>query len=622
MSDKKKHRKPQAKIVAEEQTLFERGAVWLVLMAAVLVYANTFTAGFTLDDVPIIEENRIVESLANIPRIFTTNYWGETDRFQDKSLYRPLTVSTYALNYAAHGLKPAGYHVANVLLHALVSGLLFVLIRNLLGNLHVAFAAGLLFAIHPIHTEAVSGIVGRAEIMALLGILICCLGYERAFAPNRLGGSKEQNTWMAVSLSGFLFGMFSKETGVVAPAFIILMELFFPERRRLFRWNRKAILLFVLFAAAFALFMIMRENAVKTVNINVGFVGVPVAERWWTAFRVILEYIGLLIAPITLSADYWVTDVPISRAPWEPGVAISLVVIALSVVATMKMRMKNPALAMGIGLFLIALFPVSNIPFAIGVMKAERILYTPSVGFVIALAALFPLLWSHTKTKQLGWVILWVVIIALSLRTWNRNYDWKSNTTLAEATLKTSPHSFVFNSIMANEYRKVKDNQSAERYLMAALAQRPGDASTCFNLGNIELDENRYDKAIDYYNQALRSKPNDTPTMNNLGMAYYRSNRLLEAADIFFKLKNLRPNDPAPYFNLVSVYVKMGDGALAIPLAEQSVRLFPSNAGSYWNLGAVYQMVGRQKEADEAFERARSLDSRIAETLDVKGRLD
>src|SRR5215510_8750608 len=136
--------------------LIEGGTVFLIAIAS---YANTMHADFTLDDVPIVKENELIRS--------TANYWGEKANFNDKSLYRPLTIASYAFNYAIHGLSPTGYHVVNIVLHACVCLLLYGLVLTLFGEPLLALISGILFAVHPIHTEVVAGIVGRAEIMAL-----------------------------------------------------------------------------------------------------------------------------------------------------------------------------------------------------------------------------------------------------------------------------------------------------------------------------------------------------------------------------------------------------------------------------------------------------------------------
>ena len=599
--------------------LFGGKAVWLVVLAAAAVYANALTAGFTLDDVPIVQENPLVTSLGNLGTIFRTNYWGESSQFPDKSLYRPLTITSYALNYAAHGLNPMGYHLVNVVLHVLVAVLFFLYIKDLFRREKLAFAAAIFFAVHPIHTEAVSGVVGRAEILALLGTLLCLWGYERAREASQAGMFIAVRWWMAISVLGLAIGSFSKEIGILAPAMIIVTETMLPEKRWLFSRNRRAIFLFFMYTVVIAMFFMMRADAVQTTNMNIGFLELSKQDRIWTALTSCVQYVWLLIVPLKLSAEYWVHDIHVAHSPVEPGVLAAFALLAGTTVFIARFRYRYPIPAWGSAFFLITLFPVSNIPFPIGVMMAERILYTPSVGFVVLLGGLFGLWWMKSKDQRTVWAVFWVVVILFGARTWFRNYDWQTNYALATVTLQTSPNSPVFNSIMADWYRDQNKNDTARAYLLKVIQEQRDNASALFNLGNIDLDEQRFDRAIEYFRKSIGHDPNNVATLNNLGMAYLKSQRFDGAVQTFRRVRDLRPNEAGGYLNLVSAYVQMGNAAAALPLAEETVRRFPRHAGAYWNLGAVYQMSGRKQEADAAFARAALIDPSVRTTQDTKG---
>jgi len=593
-----------------------------VAVAAVAAYVNTLGADFTLDDVPIVVENGLITDLGNIPVFFTTNYWGDSVRFTDKSLYRPLVIASYALNYAVHGLHPRGYHVVNVLLHAVACVLLFFLIRALFEDHRLAAVAALAFAVHPVHTEVVAGIVGRAEIMALVGTLTCCLGYCLALrVPGpRNGGSRW--AWLSLSILGYGFGMFSKEIGVVAPVLILLWEVLLPARRRLLRGNLRAVLAFAAFVGVACAYLALRDAATRGMAANLGFIHVAPIDRVWTALRVCLEYVGLLVAPIRLSADYWITQVPIARAPWEPGVAAAIVVLlAMSALCVWSWR-RVPAVAWGTLGFLAILFPVSNLPFAIGVMKAERLLYSPSAAFLVAVAALWTALSRRQKSAPLAWALFAVAGALLLVRTWVRNEDWRDNHALAVATLRTSPESPIFNTVMANWLRARGQNAEARTYMLQALKARPDDAENLYNLGNIELDEKHHEAAIGYYQDALERKPEFLSAINNLGRSLMDTNRLQEAAETFNRARKLRPADPAAYVNLSAVYIRLEDLASAERLIDEALRRFPNVAALHWNAFRIYQKLGRTGESKAAFQRAKELDPKIVETPDTRVRLD
>lgn len=581
----------------------------LVGLAGVLPYLNTFNADFTLDDFSIVKENELITSPANLPDIFTTNYWGLSEKYPDKSLYRPLTITSYAVNYTFDGTRPAGYHVVNVLLHACVGMVLFALVLNLIEDKRVAFIAGLLFAVHPIHTEAVAGIVGRAEILALLGTLITCWAYERGTRPD---ARHRAWPWIALSAVAYLAGMLSKEVGVLAPAVILLWEAFLPHKRRLFAGQIKPIVAFISYVVVFAIWFALRQNAILSRNISAGFADVSSLERIWTALRVGLEYVGLLIAPITLSADYWQQAVPIARHPWAPGVIAAGVVLLATCVFIILGRKRWAGMCWGLTVFAALLFPVSNIPFAIGVMKAERILYSPSAGFIIAIAAMLPTFWDMRRTaRRATWIVVLVIACLLAGRTWVRNSDWRDNPTLAKATLRTAPDSPVFNTILGQWYRERKRNAEARIHYTRAVQGNPRDASVMYNLGNIELDEHHFERAATHYRHALKLQPDYASALSNLGRAMMELNRPQETIEVYERLRTLRPNDPLPYVNLMSLHFKLKNPGAMLTVAEAAVTHFPNEPAILFNAAVAYNLNSQPEKAEQLREKARQLDPSI-----------
>ena len=152
---------------AAPQPQWFRHIWWAVPLLAILVYLPAFNADFTLDDVLIVEENTYVKSLDKIPDIWTSHYWAGKLDASDDGLYRPLTLTTYTLQYAMFGEKPFAFHLINILLHAAVCLVLMKFVQLLFKEAWLVAMAGMLFAIHPLHAEAVAGIVGRAELLAV-----------------------------------------------------------------------------------------------------------------------------------------------------------------------------------------------------------------------------------------------------------------------------------------------------------------------------------------------------------------------------------------------------------------------------------------------------------------------
>ncbi|MFY9557948.1 MAG: tetratricopeptide repeat protein [Blastocatellia bacterium] len=634
---KKKRRKPVATKPATPQVpdstrsspLLSTGRLAVLLaVLAVVPYVNAFSNDFALDDIPIIVENTLIRDLRNVGALFTTNYWGEGDTARDRGLYRPLTVFTYAIDYAFWGLKPIGYHLVNLVLHAAVTLLLFVIAMNILRSAMAAFIAAAIFAVHPVHTEAVTGIVGRAEVLAALLFMLAFLFGQRYGVPRLRTIYKpldlKSPTMSACIIAAlfYFFGLLSKETAVALPAIILVHDLTAKDRADIQdKKNRSKTSMpalttvrYVGFGIALLVYLAMRNSVVVKRNIWSGFVGVPVDERVLTASRVLMEYLALLIYPRTLIADYWKPDVPIARSAAEPLVLLSLLLwVLLGVVAVWSWR-RARSVFFCLTWFFITIFPVSNILLAIGVGKAERILYLPSAGFCLVIGALFALVEKKMNKSWLIVLALIPVLLLFSIRTYTRNADWKDNMTLALATLKVTPTSPLFNQIAASEYRKLGENDKATPFLQEAIRQRPEEHSYHYNLGNVYLDLKQYDLAVASYQEALRLKPGYLEAMNNLGQAQMEKGNNAEAVKTYTALLSKDRSYLKAYLNLGAAYFNLENFGEAARVLREGLTVAPDFGGLHLNLSAVLQKMGQGQEAAQEYQKAISLDPSLKET--------
>lgn len=552
-----------------------------VLAAA--VHLRSFGAGFTLDDVEIVRDNPLVRA-GDVAALLRQDYWAGIP-YADHTLYRPLTMATYALEHAVHGGSASGFHVVNVLLHALATLLLGRLVLRLFAAARLAATAAVVFAVHAVHTEAVCGIVGRAEILACLGTLLACFAWFRAPRSSPL--------WSVLAPVAYLAGMLSKESAVVAPAIILATEAALPKRRWLLRGDRRAIVVFAGFVVAAAMFLVLRAAAVSGRSIHVALAGATDAERIWTALRVVLEYVGLLLAPLRLSADYPPASVPIARAPWEPGTAAAFLLLAVLGWLVVRGRTRLPAAAWGAAFFLTALLPVSNLAFAIGVTKAERLLYTPSAGFAVLLAGLVvPLLDGRRRRPAL--VGLSVAVAALAALTVRRSADWRDDCALAAATVATTPDSPLFRTRLASCEMDAGRRAEARAHLLHALEVQPGFPTALLYLGVLEREAGNYEAAVGPLRQLLAAEPDHQEALEHLGWTYYRIGRRAEAAEAYERLRSLRPDDPAPFSLLIAAYAELGDLDRAGATAAEATRRFPGNEEIRRNVEALETLRGQR----------------------------
>jgi tetratricopeptide (TPR) repeat protein len=317
---------------------------------------------------------------------------------------------------------------------------------------------------------------------------------------------------------------------------------------------------------------------------------------------------GLLFAPVGLTADYW--KVRVSTSPFEIAVLASILLIVSLLFVIAWSQRKSPAVAWGLCFWGLTLLPVSNIPFAIGTMKAERLLYSPSAGVLVALAGALTFL--MTRGGLVRRVVIVVVVVAvalLSILTWNRNHDWESNFTLATVTLEKVPDSPSFTMVMGNWFRDQGNNAEARKYYLRLLEVIPFHRSALFNLGNVALDEGEHEEAVSYYQRVLNLHPDYTKALNNLGQAYHKMGRYDEAAEVYERFRKLKPDNPYPYVNLQVVYLHQESLDAALEVTEKALRRFPAIADIHFNASAVYQALGREDEARESLERARRLEN-------------
>ena len=626
------------------------------LLLAVLPYLNALSCGFALDDASVVVDNPLLQSPLDVGRIFTSNLWGERETLrtatleaaqrapEQKGLYRPVTVLSFALERAVWGLAPPGYHAVNLLLHALASWLVFMIALQVLASPFAALAAAALFAAHPVHTEAVTNVAGRAELLAavcyLMALWLCLSRWVR-------GTRVEAPAALGVVLLYFL-GLCSKESAVTLPGVLVACAVALPasarvrvrsraeggqlEGRRQERpgaprnapsagiasparfghgraWTHWGVLFGGLLLALGA-FLVLRSGAVKPAPILWGgFVGVSVEHRLLTASRVLMEYLGLLLWPGTLRADYWLPEIPIARSWTEPAVLASLLLWpALAAAAVLAWR-RSRAIALGLAWFFLTILPVSNLVLTIGVAKAERLLYAPSIGICLLAGAVVAITRKAGRWERPVLFALFAAVVACSVRTWMRNRDWRDGPTLALATLRTTPTSPVFNSILGVEYRKLGDYARAQPYLETALREaRPEYYGDSYYLGSNLLSLGRYDEAEYMLRRAVQLRPVWPAALNNLGEAQIKAGRYDEAVRTLGRIPELDRSYVGAYINLGTAYLGLGDAERAARVFRDGLAISPAHAQLHNNLAVALKRLGRTDEALRERERAVALD--------------
>jgi tetratricopeptide (TPR) repeat protein len=420
---------------------------FVLFLPALLAYSNSLRADFTLDNESIILGNPALReaTLSNVDLILQHSYWWPK---MESALYRPITTMSYLFNFAILGNhdNPLGYHLINLLLHCINVLLVYLLARRLVQGIWLPKLIAMAWAVHPVLTESVTNIVGRADLLAgaaVLGGLLLFLECTESTGWVRVG-------YLFCLLGITTLGVFSKENAVALLGVVILYELTLRKEKR----NLKAAALGCVAVIVPILFLLyQRAQLIPAYPPQaLGFLENPLSGATFlrgklTAIAVLARYVWKLAWPATLSADYSYNQIPLvsgSIYDWIAWAAVGAILVA----AIILFRRNRTAFFFVTFAFILFL-PTSNLLFNIGTIMAERFLYLPAIAFTVCIALLLRELSDRTGMRMLAPIGMALLICAWGIRTHVRNRDWRDNLSLAQASVEASPNSFKTHMEMA-----------------------------------------------------------------------------------------------------------------------------------------------------------------------------
>lgn len=397
--------------------------LYLAVIACALVsYLPALWNGFAMDDLYIIAWNPLVHSVQGVWRALGEPYWPPDLGGQ---MYRPLPLATFAVDWTIARGHPVLFHAMNLLWHAGVSVIVAVLARRLT-DWTAALATGLVFAVHPVHVEAVANVIGLAELMAAGGV--CLAVYAAVVRQDVL-----------LSGAALVFGLLSKENAVVAPALIgwawIVGLPSRPTSRRMLAFAASWVVIAGAYLAVrgVVLHPYDRLHAIAPV-----FLGESAFAGRLTAVAALGDVLRLLLFPLTLRVDYSPAERTIVRSLLDGRFLIGLACLALwAGLLVLAWRRRRRLEAFGLGWIAIAFLPVSNLLFSSGVLLAERTLYLPSVGLALAAGVALARL-----PVQRFRIVLALLVVAASIRSGLRTRVWHDDFAVTQSILKDSPESY------------------------------------------------------------------------------------------------------------------------------------------------------------------------------------
>jgi tetratricopeptide (TPR) repeat protein len=432
----------------------DRWKVRTLLICLILAaYSNTFTLGLAMDGLVILDnDSRIQEPTAsNLKLIFTRDYWWPSPVSEH---YRPVTTLSYLVNYSILGNqhKPAGYHAVNFGLQCIAVLLAFEVGLLLFGSPIPAFFAAALWGVHPVATDVVPNLVGRADILAVIALFACILLHSRAPRPRTVGA------FFVLALLGPL----SKETALTLGPILLLFDALDPKP-----WAHKLRQKWPLYAAAAIAgggFLIARHAVLqlRAWPIAPNFDNPIFAADFWsgrlTAIKVLGLDLWLMIFPWNLSSDRSYNQIPLS-SPTDPWVWVALASLLLVLGLAIAARRRMPLLLWSAGFAAITLLPTANLLIPIGSIMSERFLYLPAFAFTVAVTALaFRLIPAHLAVRVVA-----VLVVLLGARTFARNFDWQDNLSLMKHDAESAPASFKTHDLLARSLCHADDRANIDR---------------------------------------------------------------------------------------------------------------------------------------------------------------
>ena len=574
-------------------------AIWGILFIA---YSNSFQNGLVLDSASVIgQDPRIRQTTpANIGSILSGGY-----RYDKPTagLYRPLTTFSYLLNFAVfgNGPRPPGYHWVNLVLHAVNVALVYLLGLAFFGEAPLAWALAAIWGLHPVLTESVTNIVGRADLLAALGVFAGLLCHIRAGST----AGWRRAAWLAGITAAAAVGLFSKESAVVLPGIMLLYDVAgFDRAAWSFRAPAYAALL-----PPFAAFFYLRIQA--HLQMLIPFADNPLVHAgFWTArltaVKVIGNYLWLFLWPARLSADYSYNAVPLfgwQPMNWEDAKAVLGLAFCVGAALLLFFLARRGQRAIGfiLAFFFIALSPTSNLIVPIGSIMAERFLYLPSVGLAGCVAAAICWARGRQTVARAAWATLVLACLAFAARTYARNSDWKDDLSLWSSAAQACPESAKahYNLGRALEDLPGRLPEAIAEYRLS-LRIDPDHADVHTNLANALAAIGRVPEAIAEYRAAQRIEPDRVEPRNNLANVLARMpDRLPEAISEYEAALRIRPDSAEVHYNLANALLRLPRGLTqAIDEYQAALRIDPDHADAHANLGnALARIPGRLPEA-------------------------
>jgi tetratricopeptide (TPR) repeat protein len=566
--------------------------VGLTLAVTAVIYFQTLKFEFTNYDDPyyIYDNPLMVQS------------WGEKLKAAFTSVpfasWIPITWVTYFVDYSFSGMDPWGYHFTNMLFHAANCILLFFVLKRYTGAIFPSAFVVLIFAAHPLHVESVAWVSSRKDLVSLF-FGLCMLWSYRTYTE------KDQSKDLYLALLFLGLSLMSKPMMVTMPFVLLLLDIWPLNRISLSgstkEWSKS---LFVLAKEKWAFFVLTIVFCIVTVvsQTNSGAIKYgavfTIGERITNALTAYVGYLFHTVWPVGLIPFYphRGTGIPI----WSVLIS-ALILLGISVIVY-RFRTAKPYLLVGWFWFLGTLVPVIGLVQVGRQAMADRYTYLPHIGLLLMVCWL-AWEWANTdsRRKAVG-SIGGVLVLILTVLSFNQTSRWKDSITLFEYTLEVSPDNAISHNNLGAAYLDVGFIEQSIIHTERSLEIEDDVPNRWKNLGNAYFHAEQYDKAVDAVKKAIDLDSRGAKYPNLLAKIYLEQNKMDEAREWITNALEADPESLDAKANLGMLYIRKQEFGPAEELYREVLEVNPNHVDALGNLGTLLSM---SKEPD--FKQIRAL---------------
>ncbi|MFH1479268.1 MAG: tetratricopeptide repeat protein [Candidatus Omnitrophota bacterium] len=517
-------------------------SIILIAFLGFVIYINSLGGDFMWDDFHLVHNNTHIKSWSNLIKIFTGSIG--TGAGRTYHMYRPIQSLTYMIDYTFWKLNVVGYHLGNVFWHIVVALCIYWLISILYRKEFLSLVTSLIYVVHPLHTEAIAYIAGRADCLAAAFSLLTFIYYIK-------DNSKPSPRLFIMSLLCYALAILSKEQGMLLPPLFLLYSYVFKKKV-----DFRKIAAFAALTIGYAVLRVTALSGLLKDIIN----ETTVFDRLPGFFVSITNYVRLLFLPFNLHMEYGEKLFPLS----DPRAIIGILIVVVSFTIAIIKRNKNNLILFSVGWFFVTLLPYSNVV-AINAYMAEHWVYVPSIGFFLLLASGLNHIYNIKKLKPLAVALIVGLLVFYSSIAIKQNSYWSNPMKFYHRQLEFVRDSEVVYNNLGVLYAKKSEWEKAIQYFKDSINVRYSYSDPYFNLGKAYSELGKYRDAISYYQSGLKFSKDMVAVSNyhKIGYLYSELGMYDKALEYLKKSVEADPNYGEGYIALAIMYYNAKEYRLA-----------------------------------------------------------